>query len=72
MFGLKPDIGGSGVFSRFAPKNATMVAKGSNGLLLNYYQPNDYVESTQLGVASYIIGYLIFSFFFLFCYGDLK
>lgn len=43
MFGIKPS--GTGVLSRFYPKNQTFVAHANNGLLLVAYANNDYMES---------------------------
>ena len=74
MFGIKPSAMNStnAVLSRFVAKNDTFVALGSNGLLLNAYFYDDYTKAKTLGTASYILGFLFFSFAFVLCYGDWK
>jgi hypothetical protein len=74
MFGIKPSASTSSnaVLSRFSAKNATFVASASNGLLLNAYAPTIYTIATSLGLSSLIVGFVIFGFAFIFCYGDWK
>lgn len=70
MFGLKPTL--SGVFSRFYPKNDTVVAVANNGLLLNAYSPDEYTEAATIGVAAYILGFVFSALALIFCFGDWK
>lgn len=70
MFGLKPSV--AGAFSRFFPKNDTVVATANNGLLLNAYSTADYTQAATMGLAARILGLIYSAMAVIFCFFDWK